>query len=90
MITVRNKKAFYFGMVLVGLGVLFNKWLIGTDVISAGSLTGTRSVIAVSIIEGVLIVSGLYLLVKQPSIEHPNRAEFLLLASGIFIAYVPF
>ncbi|MCH7745367.1 MAG: hypothetical protein IIC84_04755, partial [Chloroflexi bacterium] len=85
---IGNRGAIYIGVVSIILGVLFNKWLMETALVSDNQIESPEFIAIIFMFQAVAIGLGAYLLVKRPAIriKRPNRAEFMLLIVGIAVA----
>ncbi len=78
-----NKKIFretsaYLGLALVAIGILFNKFLIEALFVSDHQIELPIYVTLIYVFEFLAVVSGTYLLIKQPSIKLPRKEDFIL------------
>ena len=85
---VRNKQAVYSGITLIAIGVLFNKLLIEAALLGGDSIRNVQGNLLIGIFQSAAIISGVFLLLKQPSIKHPTKGELILLVSSILATLV--
>ena len=85
---VGNKKSVYLGILLVLMGVLFNKWFIELTIVVDKDIDSPEFLTVIVAIEVIFILVGMFLLIKRPAARLPTRSEFILLASSIVLAIV--
>ena len=73
----RNKSA-YLGAALVAVGILFNKFLIEATIVPDKQIELPSFVTLIYVFQLLAIASGLYLLIKQPSIRIPGKTELIM------------
>ncbi len=78
----------YIGAALITTGVLFNKFLIEALFVPDKQLDLPVYVALIYIFQLMAIVSGTYLLIKQPSIRFPKKEELILPVFSIFLTFL--
>jgi lysophospholipase L1-like esterase len=73
-----SKEAVYLGAALVAVGILFNKRFIEATFVPDQQLELSGYIALIYGFQLLAIVSGSYLLIRQPSIRLPGRSELLL------------
>lgn len=83
-----RKTSAYMGAALVAAGILFNKFLIEALFVPDQQLDLPIYVALIYVFQLVAVVSGVYLLVKQPSIRLPRKEELILPLFSIFLTFI--
>ena len=83
---IRKQKAFYIGILLVTIGILFNKWFIEKIISPDQHIESYRAIIFIVGIQALAIVLGGFLLVTRPKIL--NKIQFTLLFVSVLVAFL--
>ena len=79
---VRDRFSFTIGAVLVLLGIALTKWSI-----ESAMVTVSINLLIIVVFQLILVACGVFLLINQPAIKLPSRAELVLLLFGILGAF---
>ena len=66
---IKNKNTAFLGVALIAIGILFNKQFIESTIISDKQLDSPIYVARLYAFQVLAIVSGTYLLIRQPSVR---------------------
>jgi lysophospholipase L1-like esterase len=78
----------YIGAALVAAGILFNKFLIEDMFVPDKQLDLPVYVALIYVFQIMAVVSGVYLLIKQPSIRLPGKEVLILPLFSIFLTFI--
>lgn len=82
-----GKTSAYLGVAFVAIGLLFNKLVIEITLIPDKHIESPSYVTAIYVFQLLAIATGVFLLLKQPSIRIPNRTELALLTVSILLTF---
>lgn len=76
------------GIALVGLGLVFNKWLLEATVVPDGRITSWRSLLFIAATQVFLIGLGVGIIVKRPTLRAATRTRVFLLIASLCLSIV--
>jgi len=83
-----REKSGYLGVALFAVGILFNKFLIEAVFVPDNQIELPGYVALIYVFQFLAIASGMYLLIKQPSIKLPRKEDFILPVFSIVLTLV--
>ena len=83
-----SRPARYVGLLLIGLGVVLNKWVVEFVFSPDGSIGSSRTVLAIIIVQLALIGLGVYVLIRRPAFNFPSKQESLLLSLSLIGSFL--
>jgi lysophospholipase L1-like esterase len=84
----KNKNSLVLGIILVCLGVLLNKWIIEATIVPDKIVESFFKNILIVIFQIIFITSGIFILIKQPNIKFPSRANIIVSVLSIFFTFL--
>jgi lysophospholipase L1-like esterase len=88
MSNIYRKTSVYLGITLVGIGVIFNKPFIELTIVPDKNIDAPIYQTIIFINQIISIISGIFFIIKQPSIRIPKKAEVLLLTSSVLVTFI--
>jgi len=85
---VQRKKAFYLGFILIALGILCNKWVLEITIVPDKAIEFFPYVLLIYVFQVIILISGLYLIIRKPDFRIPSKKELLLVSTGITLIFV--
>ena len=83
---MQNKKPLYLGIAFIVLGIIFNKRFIETTIVADKMIESFSFSLIIILVEIVSVITGTYLLIKQPAIRMPAKREAFLACLSIGLA----
>ena len=77
---------FYLGLILIVMGLIFNKWIIEATIVPDGQIESSATVAMIAMIQAATVILGVYLAIRRPSIPTIPRE----LLTGLFISIISF
>ena len=84
--TEKKNASLYLGLLLVTTGILSNKWLLEWLLADDGKIESAMENIIIAIFQIVLILAGLFLILKRPKL--PSKKELVLLSISILLPFL--
>ena len=85
---IKNKQTAFLGAALIAIGILFNKGLIEATIIPDRQIDLPAYAALIYVFQVLAITSGIYLLIKQPSIKFIRKTEVILAVFSILLTFV--
>ena len=84
---IRHKKPVYLGLILIVAGI-FLKRFVELTLVSDQRIESPIYLALIFVLQFLAIASGIFLLIKQPLIRSPRKAELFLLVFSIFLTFI--
>ena len=84
----RPKTGIYLGAFLIGIGLIFNKWILELLFSTDGSIGSPPTQALIAIVQFLLIGFGVYCAIRNPRIEVPSRRQIGLLVASTLLSVV--
>ncbi|MEW6405156.1 MAG: hypothetical protein AB1649_25455, partial [Chloroflexota bacterium] len=84
---IRNKRSAYLGAGIVAVGILFNKVTIEATLVPDKQIELPGYIALIYLFQLLAIVSGTYLLVKQPEVRLPKKSDIALVLFSTLMTF---
>src|SRR6266508_379210 len=81
---IHHKKPVYLGLILIATGIFFRRF-VELTLVSDQRIESPTYLACFFVIQLLAIASGIFLLIKQPSIRSPRKTELILPVFSIFL-----